>query len=144
MMLRGKVIVEVTLLVSNEEFSGIFDYLVLSLFPGNIQNLEKTRVIVYDSSEFSVNHYTGTVSYSVKDMPEKNRDFLAPEIIDTMRSSQNSAISMFFTNKLDRCGNLYIPMEQIKKRRYVYSQKVQYSVLLSRRYKCHYYPSAIK
>ncbi|XP_023311142.1 neither inactivation nor afterpotential protein C [Anoplophora glabripennis] len=95
-----------------------------SYITGNIQNLEKTKIMVYDTLKFSVTHYTGTVSYNVKDMPEKNRDFLPPEIIDTMRNSQNCAISMFFTNKLEKCGNLYIPMEKAKKIKYAFTEKL--------------------
>lgn len=107
---------------------------MLSLFPGNIQNLEKSKVIVYNTSELLVNHYTGSVCYNVRDMPEKNRDFLAPEVLDTMRNSQNPTVSMFFTNKLDKCGNLYIPSEQIKQR-YNYSQKVSYLAVQLTKYK---------
>ncbi|KAJ8954445.1 hypothetical protein NQ318_011121 [Aromia moschata] len=68
-------------------------------------------------------HYTGTVCYNATDMPEKNRDFVPPEITETMRNSQNPIISMFFTSKLDRTGNLTVPFENLKKSKYNFSSK---------------------
>lgn len=33
--------------------------------------------------EFSVAHYTGKVTYDVRDMADKNRDFLPPDMVFT-------------------------------------------------------------
>ncbi|KAJ8920810.1 hypothetical protein NQ315_004951 [Exocentrus adspersus] len=90
----------------------------------NIQNLEKTKVIASDTSEFSVNHYTGRVFYSTRNMPGQNRDFLSPELIDTMRTSENYAIRMFFTNKLDKTGNLCISLDEARKSKYGFIKKI--------------------
>lgn len=57
-------------------------------------------------TEFSVAHYTGKVAYEVSDMVEKNRDFVPPETIDTMRLSTDPTIKAMFTNQLSRTGNL--------------------------------------
>lgn len=65
-------------------------------------------------SEFSVSHYTGQVTYDVKDMPEKNRDFLPPELIDTLRLSDNPIVRAMFMNKLDKFGNLNVQVDNEK------------------------------
>lgn len=59
-------------------------------------------------------------------MPEKNRDFLPPEIIETMRRSRNPIISSLFSNKLDRNGNL-LSAEETKLTRFVLLSKVWFS-----------------
>ncbi|XP_059471751.1 neither inactivation nor afterpotential protein C isoform X2 [Neocloeon triangulifer] len=73
----------------------------------SINSRKKTPFLQSSSySEFSVAHYTGKVSYEVKDMAEKNRDFIPPEITETLRLSSNDTVSMLFTNLLSRTGNL--------------------------------------
>ncbi|XP_049948905.1 neither inactivation nor afterpotential protein C isoform X1 [Schistocerca serialis cubense] len=63
--------------------------------------------------EFSVAHYTGKVTYNATDMAEKNRDFLPPEMIETLRQSTDPVIRQLFTNQLSRPGNLtFTPEEQ--------------------------------
>lgn len=57
-------------------------------------------------SEVSVAHYTGRVTYDTTSFPEVNRDFVPPEIIETLRSSQDPHIKLMFTNQLTKCGNL--------------------------------------
>lgn len=74
--------------------------------------------------EFSIAHYTGRVVYSTKEMPQRNRDFLPPEIIEVMRSSENVIVKSLFTNRLDKMGNLYVTFDEkptINKRRYISS-----------------------
>jgi myosin-3 len=86
-----------------------------------IQNLEAKFVGVSGQSEFSVAHYTGQVCYNAREMPDKNRDFLPPEIIETLRLSDNSIVKLLFTNKLDKTGNLIISLDkddEINTRRY--------------------------
>ncbi|KAK0157852.1 hypothetical protein PV328_011542 [Microctonus aethiopoides] len=58
--------------------------------------------------EFTVAHYTGKVVYNAGDIVEKNRDFVSPEIINTMRLSQSEMIKEMFTNQLTKSGNLTI------------------------------------
>nr|CAI5851827.1 unnamed protein product [Callosobruchus analis] len=91
----------------------------------NIYNQEKQKVSAYDESSFTVAHYTGKVTYSCSEMSSKNRDFLPPEVIETMRCSENPIVSMLFTNKLDRTGSLILSFEEFHKNRYNFSSKVQ-------------------
>ncbi|XP_057665363.1 neither inactivation nor afterpotential protein C isoform X1 [Diorhabda carinulata] len=90
----------------------------------NLYYEEKKKIIIYDENTFGIVHYTGKVSYDCRKMPEKNRDFLAPEIIETMRSSKNPIIVTLFTAKLDRTGNLILPSEEIKKNKYILGSKI--------------------
>lgn len=45
-------------------------------------------------------------------MPDRNRDFLPPEVIDTLRLSDNPIIKQLFTNKLTRTGNLWLSFDE--------------------------------
>ncbi|KAJ8934235.1 hypothetical protein NQ314_013494, partial [Rhamnusium bicolor] len=90
---------------------------------GNMHHQERSKVKITDDLEFSVTHYTGKVSYNVREIPEKNRDFLSPEVIETLRNSQNPIISMLFTNKLDKNGNLCIPVDEVKRNKYSFTSK---------------------
>nr|CAH7760761.1 unnamed protein product [Callosobruchus chinensis] len=89
----------------------------------NIYNQEKQKVSTYDASSFTVAHYTGKVTYNCSEMSSKNRDFLPPEIIETMRCSENPIVSMLFTNKLDKTGNLILSFEEFNKSRYNFTSK---------------------
>lgn len=62
--------------------------------------------------EFSVAHYTGKVTYDARDMPDKNRDFVPPEMVETLRASNNSVVKVLFTNALSKTGNLTLANEQ--------------------------------
>lgn len=53
-----------------------------------------------------MSHYTGRVTYNTASFPEMNRDFVPPEIIESLRSSQDPHIRLMFTNQLNKCGNL--------------------------------------
>lgn len=64
------------------------------------------------SKEFTVAHYTGKISYELKDIPNKNRDFLPPEMIETMRLSNDGIVKQLFTNQLSKSGNLTVPSDQ--------------------------------
>lgn len=66
------------------------------------------------SHEFSVAHYTGKVSYDAREMAEKNKDFLPPEMIETMRASVNITVQQLFRNKLTKTGNLTVSPSQPK------------------------------
>lgn len=61
------------------------------------------------SHEFSVAHYTGKINYDARDLAEKNRDFLPPEMIETFRASTDPIVRHFFTNKLTKSGSLTAP-----------------------------------
>lgn len=66
------------------------------------------------SHEFSVAHYTGKVNYDCREMGEKNKDFLPPEMIETMRASTNVTVQQLFRNKLTKTGNLTVSSSQPK------------------------------
>lgn len=70
--------------------------------------MEKNPVNAVSNTEFSIAHYTGTVLYDAKEIPDKNRDFLPPEIIEVLRASEDPIVKILFTNKLDRLGNLNV------------------------------------
>lgn len=63
------------------------------------------------SHEFTVAHYTGKVIYDASEIATKNRDFIPPEMISTMRFSSYDAVKQMFTNKLTKSGNLTIVHE---------------------------------
>ncbi|XP_076271174.1 STKc_myosinIII_N_like and MYSc_Myo21 domain-containing protein ninaC isoform X1 [Rhynchophorus ferrugineus] len=91
----------------------------------NLEGEDNTRVHISKPMEFAVAHYTGTVSYSAKEMAYKNRDFLPPEIIETMRESENSIIKTLFSKKLDKTGNLILNNERYKRaKRNVNTRKI--------------------
>lgn len=57
-------------------------------------------------------HYTGKVNYDAREMADKNKDFLPPEMIETMRASSNLTLQQLFKNKLTKTGNLTAPSIQ--------------------------------
>ncbi|XP_077275817.1 STKc_myosinIII_N_like and MYSc_Myo21 domain-containing protein ninaC isoform X1 [Temnothorax americanus] len=63
------------------------------------------------SHEFTVTHYTGKLIYDASEIATKNRDFIPPEMIGTMRFSSHDAVKQMFTNKLTKSGNLTIVHE---------------------------------
>lgn len=63
------------------------------------------------SHEFTVAHYTGKLIYDASEIATKNRDFVPPEMINTMRFSSHDAVKQMFTNKLTKSGNLTIVHE---------------------------------
>ncbi|KAJ4441704.1 hypothetical protein ANN_11562 [Periplaneta americana] len=71
-----------------------------------LKSLKASRLQVVDNREFSVAHYTGRVAYDSRDMADKNRDFLPPEMVDTLRMSSDKMVKFMFSNQLTRTGNL--------------------------------------
>ncbi|XP_011703378.1 PREDICTED: neither inactivation nor afterpotential protein C isoform X2 [Wasmannia auropunctata] len=63
------------------------------------------------SHEFTVAHYAGKLIYDASEITTKNRNFLPPEMIGTMRVSSHDTIKQMFTNKLTKSGNLTIVHE---------------------------------
>ncbi|VVC25287.1 Hypothetical protein CINCED_3A022449 [Cinara cedri] len=76
------------------------------------KNPKEPYIHVPSSKSFSVAHYSGTVSYQLKDVLDKNRDFLAPEVVETMRMSKDNAIKDLFINRLTKSGNLTVCREK--------------------------------
>ena len=71
-----------------------------------LQDNAKEFITAVGTSDFSVSHYTWKVTYYTGEMPDKNRNFLPPEVTETLRLSDNPTVKMLFTNKLDKTGNL--------------------------------------
>lgn len=63
------------------------------------------------SHEFTVAHYTGKLIYDASEIAAKNRDFVPPEMISTMRFSSCDVVKQMFTNKLTKSGSLTIVHE---------------------------------
>lgn len=87
----------------------------------NLQNTEGNQISVVSPVEFSITHYTGTVVYNAKEIPDKNRDFLPPEIIEVLRSSKNATLRAIFTSKLNKMGNVVTSFGEESKARIVIS-----------------------
>lgn len=64
-----------------------------------------------NTHQFTVAHYTGTVVYDARDFSEKNRDFMPPEMVETMRTSTEDTLRIMFTNLLSKTGNLTMELE---------------------------------
>ncbi|XP_055637431.1 neither inactivation nor afterpotential protein C [Toxorhynchites rutilus septentrionalis] len=62
--------------------------------------------------EFTVAHYTGRITYDARDMADKNRDFIPPEMIETLRNSNLNIVKIMFTNPLSKTGNLTMAAEE--------------------------------
>ncbi|XP_051158327.1 neither inactivation nor afterpotential protein C isoform X3 [Leptopilina boulardi] len=75
------------------------------------QRSQTVHIKVIGKHEFTVAHYTGKLIYDASDIVEKNRDFLAPEMIETLRLSVFDIIKSLFLNQLTRSGNLTITVE---------------------------------
>ncbi|XP_029156587.1 neither inactivation nor afterpotential protein C [Nylanderia fulva] len=70
-----------------------------------------THVKPMSSHEFTIAHYTGKLIYDASEIAAKNRDFVPPEMIDTMRYSSYDTVKQMFTNKLTKSGSLTIVHE---------------------------------
>lgn len=55
---------------------------------------------------FSIVHFAGQVQYDARSFLEKNRDYLAPEIIHILRASNVQLISSLFQFSLSKTGTL--------------------------------------
>jgi myosin-3 len=55
---------------------------------------------------FSIMHFAGQVQYDARGFLEKNRDYLAPEIIQVLRSSRVQLVSSLFQLSLTKTGTL--------------------------------------
>ena len=73
------------------------------------------NVKVSGDREFAVNHYTGKLTYDANEIAEKNRDFVSPEMIETLRQSTDTLVQELFTNKLTKGGALTIVIDESKK-----------------------------
>lgn len=78
----------------------------------SLNNRKSPYIQRFSAHEFTVAHYTGKVTYDARDMIDKNRDFLPPETVETMRTSQEDIIRICFTNQLSKSGNLTMALNE--------------------------------
>lgn len=76
----------------------------------SLSNRKSPFVQRFSAHEFTIAHYTGKVNYDARDLIEKNRDFLPPEMMETLRTSLEHIIKICFTNPLTKSGNLTMAM----------------------------------
>ncbi|KAI4482907.1 hypothetical protein M0802_013616 [Mischocyttarus mexicanus] len=79
------------------------------------QRIQGVHVKPISSHEFTVAHYTGKLVYDASEIAEKNRDFVPPEMIETLRLSSFETVKEMFTNKLTKSGNLTIVVDTPQK-----------------------------
>lgn len=78
-------------------------------FAESLRNEPRGPRIMAGDTNFVVAHYTGKVTYDVRAMSAKNRDFLPPEMIETLRQSNDANVKHMFTGQLSKSGNLTAP-----------------------------------
>jgi myosin-3 len=76
---------------------------------------ENVHVKIEGQHEFSVAHYTGKLQYDANEIAEKNRDFVPPEMIETLRLSSEGTVRELFVNKLTKAGALTIHSQDTPK-----------------------------
>lgn len=87
----------------------------LITFPDSISRAKNDHLTRTSSHEFSLAHYTGKVTYDVRELGDKNRDFLPPEMVETLRASSDAIVKILFTNKLSKTGNLTMNNEEYQR-----------------------------
>ncbi|OAD59027.1 Neither inactivation nor afterpotential protein C [Eufriesea mexicana] len=75
------------------------------------QRSDSIYIKAVSSHEFTVAHYTGKLLYDASEIAEKNRDFVPPEMIETLRLSTIETVKELFTNKLTKAGSLTVVVE---------------------------------
>ncbi|KYN33316.1 Neither inactivation nor afterpotential protein C [Trachymyrmex septentrionalis] len=89
------------------------------------EHKHSTHIKPVSLHEFMIAHYTGKLIYDASEIATKNRDFVPPEMINTMRYSLHNAVKDMFTNKLTKSGNLTIVHEH-----YLAARKTKWSTLM--------------
>ncbi|XP_014215430.1 neither inactivation nor afterpotential protein C isoform X2 [Copidosoma floridanum] len=74
-----------------------------------------THVKIQSQHEFTVAHYTGKIQYDASEIAERNRDYVPPEMIETLRQSSHGVVKELFTNKLTKAGALTIHVDESMK-----------------------------
>lgn len=67
----------------------------MSVFVDSINTAKFSHIHRVSGHEFSVAHYTGKLTYDARDLADKNRDFLPPEMVS---DNLNSIIKKCFHN----------------------------------------------
>lgn len=82
------------------------DYLTHLISTKKMQYVKRVN-----NHDFSVAHYTGKITYDSRDFLDKNREFLPPEMVETLRMSGDDTIKIMFSNPLTKTGNLTLAFE---------------------------------
>lgn len=90
-----------------QDTSYIFDRIQNRRSASNSQHVK-----VQAGHEFTVAHYTGKLGYDATEIAEKNRDFVPPEMVETLRQSSHTVVKELFTNKLTKGGALTIVSQE--------------------------------
>ncbi|XP_008478438.1 unconventional myosin-Vc-like [Diaphorina citri] len=94
------------LLDEESRFTRSTDRTLIEKFHANLRN----KLYVRPKSNalcFGIQHFAGRVIYQVEGMLEKNRHFLAPEIIQLLRGSKLDTVRFLFQCPITKTGNLY-------------------------------------
>lgn len=75
-----------------------------------VNNRNSPFVQRFSAHEISIAHYTGKINYDARDLIDKNRDFVPPEMMETLRASNDIIVKICFTNPLSKSGNLTMAM----------------------------------
>ncbi|XP_074662164.1 myosin-IIIb-like [Tubulanus polymorphus] len=93
------------LLDEESHFPKATDHTLVAKFHKNIKNKHYSRPRV-DRPMFIIQHYAGSVQYDVNGFLEKNRDRLAPEIVQLLRMSDNPLLRTLFQNPITKTGSV--------------------------------------
>lgn len=78
-------------------------------------NERKSQFIkTHSNTEINVSHFTGKIVYDVRNFKDANRDFVPPEMIESLRTSLDETIVLMFTNQLTKAGNLTMAFENVE------------------------------
>ncbi|XP_075216273.1 myosin-IIIb-like isoform X1 [Lycorma delicatula] len=94
------------LLDEESRFPRSNDRSLIDKFHSNI----KSKLYVRPKSNalcFAIHHFAGRVVYQAEGFLDKNRHFLAPEVIQLLRASQVDAVRYLFQCPITKTGNLY-------------------------------------
>ncbi|KAF5269227.1 hypothetical protein FQR65_LT02528 [Abscondita terminalis] len=77
-----------------------------------IKSKSQMFVSASDGNSFNLNHYAGTVTYDIINMKKSNQDLVPIDMVKLLRSTNDPVLKAFFTNKLNRMGNLCISLDE--------------------------------
>ncbi|XP_035717983.1 neither inactivation nor afterpotential protein C-like isoform X4 [Vespa mandarinia] len=108
------------------------------------QEIQGTHIKQISSHEFTIAHYTGKLVYDASEISEKNRDFVPPEMIETLRQSSFDIVKDMFTNKLTKAGNLTIVVDNQKTEEEKKIPKSKWGAIIQENMKLRKYNTASK
>ncbi|XP_046822290.1 neither inactivation nor afterpotential protein C isoform X2 [Vespa crabro] len=108
------------------------------------QEIQGTHIKQISSHEFTIAHYTGKLVYDASEISEKNRDFVPPEMIETLRHSSFDVVKDMFTNKLTKAGNLTIVVDKQKTEEEKKMPKSKWGAIIQENIKLRKYNTASK